>query len=225
MLPKSFSRPRLLYSTNSPLSGAIKVWQQGKERTLTVENYPQSVNLDAYDLENRFWGKIVGETAKRMSDLKTVLMLGVGGVTVAHLLAQGFPGVLIDGVEIDPVIVEVGKRFFELDKIPNLKIIVADAADVCRNPEHYDLSASRYTLIVFDLYFGDEAPQGVWEKETLLGVSKLLAPKGMAVFNVVVRANLEELRAKLRRVFNDIEEVGVQYGWGLPPGNILFFCS
>lgn len=225
MLEKSSLRPELIYSTTSPYSGTINVWQQGKERTLTVEEYPQSVNLDARNLENRFWGKIVSETAKRVPHPKAVLILGLGGGTAAHLFAERFSGVAIDGVEIDPVIVEVGRRFFGLDEVSNLRIITADALKVVRRPKNYPLCPSRYSVIVVDLYVGDEHPPALETREVLVAIKALLSPKGVAAFNWLSCSAPKEFRAKLEGVFDKVEEVGVVCNWGLPPGNILYLCS
>lgn len=225
MWEKSLLRPELIYSTISAYSGTINVRQQGKERTLTVEKYPQSVNLDAHNLENRVWGKLVEESTKRISDPKAALILGLGGGTVAHLLSKRFPKLVIDGVEIDPVIVEVGERFFKLKEIPNLRVIIADAVDVCRHPKHYSLSVPRYSLVVSDVYRGDCAPSGMWKGETLQGISKLLSPEGIAAFNLVVRSAPDRFQSELEGVFGSVEEIGVTPNWGLPPGNILYLCS
>jgi len=226
MWAKTLSRPKLLYSTTSPYSGKISVWQRGKERTLEVGSYSQSVGLEAYDLEKRVWGRIVSGAAERISERpKSILILGLGGGTEAHLFAEKFPGVLIDGVEIDPAIIEVGRRFFGLDDVPNLRIITADAVDVCCRPRKYNLSALRYSLVVFDAYLGDDIPRGVAGEKTLRGIARLLSSGGVAIFNWLSKRQPGKFRAKLGSIFGSVEEVGVTYGWGLPPGNILFFCS
>jgi len=243
----------LIYSTTSPYSDTIEVWQQGKERTLMVEKYLQSVNLDAYNLESRYWGRVVSGLAGRLSDPKAILILGLGGGTIAHLLARRFPGIVIDGVEFDPVIVEVGKQFFDLDKIPNLQVITADAVEVVRTPKTYPLRASQYSMVIVDIFVGSNAPLALEEPEVIVGIKKLLSsasekarseatphssarekarseatphsPGGAAVFNRLSKLATQEFRAKLEDIFGNVEEVGVTYGWGLPPGNILYFCS
>jgi spermidine synthase len=219
------SRPKLLYSTSSPYSGVINVWQRGMERVLEMGDYPQSVGLDAYDLENRVWSKVVAESMERVPDPKAILILGLGGGTEAHLFSERISGAAIDGVEIDPVVIEIGRKFFDLGKIPNLKIIVADAFAVIEAPENYPLRASKYGVIVVDTYVGDKLPQEVEEQRILTKIKKLLAPRGLAVFNCVSQASPRALKSVLEGVFAKVEEIGVSYGWGLPPGNILFFCS
>ena len=180
---------------------------------------------EAENLENRVWGRMVGELVKRVSEPKSVLILGLGGGTEAKLLAERFPEILIDGVELDPVIVEVGKRFFDLDKIPNLQVITADAVEVVKTPKNHPLRASQYSIVIVDTYIGDNTPPALEEPGMITGIKKLLSPEGVAVFNRLSKLVTHEFRAKLKDIFGNVEEVGVTYGWGLPPGNTLFFCS
>lgn len=192
---------------------------------MEVGDYPQSVGLDAYDLEHRVWSRIVAESAERVLDPKAILILGLGGGTEAHLFAEKALGVAIDGVEIDPAVVEVGRRFFDLDRIPNLQVIIADAFEVVKNPRNYPLCASQYDVVVVDTYLGDKVPQALDEETVLVGIKALLVPGGVAIFNRVSQASPWAFRPRLEAVFDKVEEVGISYGWGLPPGNILFFCS
>jgi spermidine synthase len=225
MLERALSRPKLVHSTSSPYSGTINVWQRGSERILEVGDYPQSVGLDAYDLEGRFWSRIVAESLKFVPNPKAVLILGLGGGTEAHLFSRRSPDIAIDVVEIDPVIVQVGKRFFKLDDISNLQIVVADALKVVKDPSDYPLRFPQYDLLVADAYVGDRIPPGLDEEWFLRGLKSLLTPRGVAVFNRVSQASPQEFRSKLEHIFDKVEEVGVSCGWGLPPGNILFLCS
>ena len=145
-LSSIFGFPKILYQTESPISGEIRVVQKGRERKLLVNGVCQSVNWDAPGIGKRVWGKITEipryrdidiprQDGGELSDLNCFtnfrcLVLGLGGGTAAHLLTRQFPGIRVDGVELDPAIIEVGKGFFGLDKIPNLNIICADAYNV-----------------------------------------------------------------------------------------------
>lgn len=227
MLGRRLSRPKLIYSTISPHSGKINVWQQGKERVLEIGGYPQSVNPEAKNLENRFWGRMAEESAKRVINPEAILILGLGGGTVVHLLAQKFPGILVDGVDLDPVVVEVGERFFDLKVIPNLQVIIADAYELVKKPESYNLRATVYSIVIIDLFLG-----GGWSSELDAAgfhkeVKDLLAEGGVAVFNRVSGFDRKHFRVSLSKVFAKIEEVEVGYK-SFPFGNIgntLYFCS
>jgi len=223
MWGRSSSKPKLIYSTTSPLSGKINVWQQGEERILEVGGYTQSVSLEAENLENRFWGRMAEESAKRVATPEAALILGLGGGTVAHLLAKKFPGIIIDGVELDPAIVRVGERYFALNEIPNLRVIVADAFDLVKKPESFDLRAISYPIIIVDLFLGGKWSPELEEVEFLQALKRLLAKDGVATFNRVYGFNRQQFRTASAKVFAKIEEVKVRFK-SLPSGNTLYLC-
>ena len=144
---------------------------------------------------------------------RNALILGLGVGTVAHLLAQRFPGARIDGVELDPVIIEVAKEFFNLEKIPNLNVICADAFDLVTSHTKYEIRDTRYDLILSDLYCGGRFPEKFSQPEFLHGVRDLLAPDGLAIFNRVIRQGhreeLDDFIEKIRSIFVRVEEVEV----------------
>ena len=223
MLGRSSSKPKLIYSTTSPHSGKISVWQQGKERILEVGGYTQSVNMEAKDLEKRVWGRMVEELAKSVANPESALILGLSGGTEAQLLAERFPGIIIDGVELDPVVVEVGERYFGLKEIPNLQVIITDAYKLVKKPKSYDLQATAYLIIIVDLYLGGGWSSELEDIKFHRKVKNLLAQGGIVVFNCVSGLDRKRFRTTLAKVFAKIEEVGVRYK-SLPFGNTLFLC-
>lgn len=223
MLGRRSSKPELIYSAISPRSGKINVWQQGEERVLEVGGYAQSVGIDARDLENRFWGRMAEESARRVTNPESVLVLGLGGGTAAHLLAKKFPGIIIDGVELDPAVVKVGERYFALNEIPNLRVIVADAYRLVQNPEGHGLRATTYPIIIVDLYLGGKWSPELEEVEFLQALKRLLAKDGVATFNRVYGSNHQQFRTTSAKVFAKIEEVKVRFK-SLPSGNTLYLC-
>ncbi len=52
------SSPKILYETESSISGKISVIQVGQERRLVVGGIIQSINANASDVEERYWGAL-----------------------------------------------------------------------------------------------------------------------------------------------------------------------
>ena len=65
---------------------------------------------------------------EKIRTMNHILVLGVAGGSVIKTLVDeiGY-NKKITGVEIDPEIIELANRFFELDKIENLQIEISDA--------------------------------------------------------------------------------------------------
>lgn len=196
--------------------------QDGPERRLVVGGLTQSINAEAPDVNERIWGNLVEDGKWRMEDGK-VLILGLGGGTVAHLLTRKFGPIPVDAVELDPVIVEVGKKFFGLDCLPNLKIIVADAISVVQNPSDYSLLPSAYCLVIVDLYRGSRYPKEAESDEFFAGLKNLTHPSGVIVFNRISSEQDVEFEEKLRENFGDFQKKVVPSKFG--GENIVYACS
>ena len=110
---------------------------------------------------------------------KNVLILGLGCGVAAKLISKKFPKAKIMGIEIDPVMINLGQKYFDLDKIPNLKIIEADAFKAVK------LLKEKYDLVLVDLYMGDKNA----------GVPEL---KLVTTKNSVIISNLLEFNGEYR---------------------------
>jgi len=204
---------KILARFNSPINGRIEVVQEGPERRLVVGGLVQSINADAPDVEERIWNQLT-ETKNCQSKIENCLILGLGGGTVAHLLTQKFGPIPIDAVEIDPLVVEIGRKFFDLKKLPNLKIIIADAIDVVQNPSHYSLVPSAYCLIIVDLYCGSRYPPAAESPAFFAALRRLTNPKGVIVFNRISGKRDLEFEEKLKEHFANFQKKTVPSKFG-----------
>ncbi|MDP9472095.1 MAG: fused MFS/spermidine synthase [Chloroflexota bacterium] len=108
---------------------------------------------------------------------KSALLIGLAGGTVARQLTAAYGPIPIDGVEIDPEIVRVGRKYFGMDE-PNLNVIVEDGRYFLRTTEQ------RYDLIGVDAYRQPYIPFQLTSREFFQEVSDRLTPAGVAVINV-----------------------------------------
>ncbi|MBV8194349.1 MAG: spermine synthase, partial [Candidatus Dormibacteraeota bacterium] len=51
-----------------------------------------------------------------------ILVIGNAGGTAARVLSALYPGAVIDGVELDPVVTELAREYMALDSIPGLTV-------------------------------------------------------------------------------------------------------
>ncbi len=111
--------------------------------------------------------------------IKRVLVVGMGSGSVPKRLLSDFPGVQVDSVELDPVVVEVAKRYFELPDSPRHRIFVQDGRQYVRRSE------TTYDLIVMDAYFAEGVPFHLVTREFFQQVKAKLAPGGIVGANIV----------------------------------------
>ena len=108
---------------------------------------------------------------------RRVALVGLAGGTVARQFTAIDGPLPIDGVEIDPKIVDVGRRYFDMTE-PNLHVTVADG--------RYWMAtqAGRYDVILVDAYRQPYIPFYLTTREFFESAKAHLAPDGVLAINV-----------------------------------------
>ena len=198
--------PKVVYDITSKLNGRIRVVDVGKTRKLIVDNSIQSINVDSPACSKLFLGQLVNSLKRRVTDpssIHRILILGMGGGTMATLLSRTFPGVEITSVEYDKVMVDIAKKFFDLDSIPNHKIIVDNALKVVVEPESFDIVPASFNAVIVDIFNGEEYPDLGETGNFISAVKSLVAPGGYLIFN---RVYTEDHQEDVNLFIQDLEE-------------------
>jgi spermidine synthase len=134
--------------------------------------------------------------------LERVAILGNAAGTTARALGVYYPDAVIDGVELDPAVSDVGRRYFGLEDNPRLEVHDADARPFLRR------SDERYDLIVVDAYHQPYVPFYLATREFFELVRERLAPGGIVALNVATVPDDERLvRAIGRTVAAELPQV------------------
>ncbi|MGH2399339.1 MAG: spermidine synthase, partial [bacterium] len=112
-------------------------------------------------------------------NIKKVLVVGLGSGSVPKRIISDFPGVQVDSIELDPVVVDVAKRYFALRDDPRHRIFVQDGRQYVRRTE------AMYDLIVMDAYHAEGVPFHLVTQEFFQQVKTRLAPGGIVAANIV----------------------------------------
>jgi spermidine synthase len=110
--------------------------------------------------------------------LRRVAILGNAGGTVARSLGVYYPDARVDGVELDPAVSRVGRRYFGMDDNPRLTVHDADARPFLRSTDE------RYDLIVVDAYRQPYVPFYLATREFFRLVRDHLESGGLVALNV-----------------------------------------
>ena len=211
---KKLTTGKIVFETTSPINGKIQVIEDVFGRRLVVEGLTQSGGQ-----VKRVWKKALETISNFQFPISNILILGLGAGTLAKLISQKWQGVKITAVEIDPKIVEIGKKYFDLDKIPKLKIVLADAAQFVSKLEIKNL---KFEIIFTDLYLGDQFPPQCETINFLKNLKSLLASPGLVVLNRLYykdhRHKTEKFLDRLGRIFKTIKRKKVG-------GNLLVFAQ
>lgn len=163
---------------------------------LEVANVTQSVTLPADELAAvpGYWPRMLPERCPTRA-----LLLGLGGGTLAALLARRCPGVVMVGVEHNAEVLVVARSDFGLDALAGLEIVEADAFAWVE--EHAMSEPASFDLICLDLFDGGRLAPGTLARPFLRQVGALLHPDGVASINLMSTGRLPEQLHRIGRVF------------------------
>lgn len=195
---------------DSTFNGKIQVLKSIEGTRILVGGISQSGWL-----VKKVWKDALRKIKKLKPEVKKVLILGLGGGSVAELLYEYWPDSEITGVDIDEKMVEMGRKYLNLDRVSNLKIFIAEAnswVDKCKE---------KYDLVLVDIYKGVSIPSEFTTAIFMGGVKRLINGEGIAAFNhlysSIEKKDADEFGRRLRGVYSAIISV-------TPEANIIYIC-
>ena len=226
---------KILAEVDSPVNGKITVVKELAWGTyIKVGGLPQSGGLAKTIWETSL--KVVKKTTKK-NPPQSVLVLGFAGGGIAQISRDYWPECEIYGVDIDPLMVDLGRQYLKWEET-GAKVWIQDATEFISEvistgkptgefvsgslPSNYQLPATKFDLICVDMYVGDGVPKKFNTVKFVKSVKKLIADDGMAVFNRLYGSGNEELASEfnktLEKVFPNIKIV-------YPDANVMFLCG
>jgi hypothetical protein len=109
--------------------------------------------------------------------VQSMAIIGLAAGTVARQATAVFGAIPMDGYEIDPTIIEVGKKYFDMN-LPNLTALAQDGRSGLAH------SQRRYTIIGVDAYRPPYIPWHLTTQEFFQTVRDHLTDDGVMVINV-----------------------------------------
>jgi spermidine synthase len=163
------------------------VTREGGRKVLRVGGVIQSVHVDESYIPDIWDAMLPGQRPAN------ALILGLGGGTIATLMTRRWGLLPITGVELDPAVVWLARHEFGLQALPNVEILVEDAFSFVRRCDRH------FEAICVDLYLAGKMAHGVFGGPFLKDVARLLAPAGMATFNLWRSPYIADQIRRIRR--------------------------
>ena len=187
MFKKLFSYfiPINVYQKNSAVSKTLEVtWNNGE---LVLDSKSTNYSYGSLQRILRKGLKYIG--FERIRNFESILVLGVAGGSVIKTLVDEikFKG-KITGVEIDATVIDIANRYFELDKIQNLEIVIDDAFEFVLKTK------LKYDLIIIDIFEDTSMPNFLFQDFFINRINSLLNLNGFILFNTMVINKIEEER-------------------------------
>jgi len=115
--------------------------------------------------------------------LTNVLMIGLGGGSTQRAYQHYYSNVTVETAEIDPVVLQVAKRYFYFKESPAQQVHLEDGRVFLRRSE------TKYGAIILDAYvqsrYGASIPYHLATREFFELASQHLGTNGVLAFNVI----------------------------------------
>ncbi len=107
-----------------------------------------------------------------------VLMLGMGGGSIAHHLFQSYAGLQMTVVELRQAVIDCAYRFFQLPDEPEIEVVQANAIDYIAHNQH------AYDAIIVDIFDANGLPSEISQPAFLTGLLKNIKTPGSLILNL-----------------------------------------
>ena len=138
--------------------------------------------------------------------LRRVCIIGLAGGTVARQFTHVYGSIPIDGVELDPAVVEAGRKYFAMTE-PNLHVYTEDGRAFLSTTQR------QYDVVAVDAYQHLYVPFHLSTKEFFTLIRSRLSPNGVLVVNTIHdRSNFHLVQAfvnTMSQVFPAIYQINV----------------
>jgi spermidine synthase len=204
----------------------ISVTDVGFVRMLRFEhNRQSSMYLDSpFDTDFEYPGYFHIALAIRPGATRT-LVIGLGGGTVAKRMWRDYPEMTVDAVELDPEVVEVARRFFELPEDERLRVFVEDGR------RFVESARDLYDIVIIDAFDDDRVPRPLTTEEFMASARDRLLPDGVIAYNFIGSTRGDRSKAfrsmhrTLSNVWGNVWVFEVDDGILTEGSNIILFAS
>ena len=133
-----------------------------------------------------------------LSKCKNILLLGLGGGSVIETLLNDFKYKdHITALDIDPDIIEISQKEFNISETENLKIICDDAIHYMNN------NSEVFDLIIIDIFIDTEVPSPFLKTSFWNQIVKANSSKGSILFNASLDTDDNNNLINLKQLLTD----------------------
>jgi spermidine synthase len=218
--PLAAAGEKLLLEKKSPFVTVYVSEDADGLRILRFEKFgarQSVVKLGDPDHLELLYARAIPLTLAFVDNPSSALVIGLGGGTIPGFLRKHYPGMTIDAVDIDPVVVAVARSHFGFREDERMR---AHAEDGRRFVEQ---AKARYDLIFLDGFGTDSVPAHLTTREFLSAVKSRLTARGVVVGNLWgrdVNRLYDSMVRTYRSVFANIQVIDI-----VGSGNKLLIAS
>src|SRR5258705_1152218 len=177
----------VIYEVTSPYHH-IRVVEERDLRTLCFDDAMESRMSVVNPLQGHFeYTEYFHMAWLWNTQLTSVVMIGLGGASAQRAFEFYYPNITVETAEIDPIVIEVARQFFNFKESDRQKAQVSDGRVFLKR------STAKRDLIILDAYvkgrYGSSIPQHLATKEFFELVRDHLTTNGIVAYNVIGSVN------------------------------------
>ncbi|HLL81443.1 MAG TPA: fused MFS/spermidine synthase [Longimicrobium sp.] len=200
MAPEHTFDKQVVHEAPSPF-GTIFVVDEGDERSLVFdhpEGNRQSTILKSDPLAVPLSYVRVATSGLAFTPGRArALVIGLGGGSFPMFLRRRQPRMRVDVVELNPVVVDVARRFFGVREDDRLRITEEDGT------RFLERDGPLYDLILLDAFFAEGVAEPFKEDPTVFEhLHRRLAPRGVGMVNIALET--QEVRDRMIDAFVEV---------------------
>lgn len=184
LLSGACTLPAIIIFSSFSVYHHIEVIDEGGVRTLSFNGSMETRMYKEIPLQGHFeYTEYFHMPWLWNTNMKRVLMVGLGGGSTQRSYQHYYTNVLVDTVELDPVVVGVAKNFFHVTETPTHKIHINDGRVFLRR------TTNIYDAIIMDAYattrYGSSIPPHLTTKEFFTLARSHLTTNGVVAYNII----------------------------------------
>lgn len=211
---KKFSGEEVI-KTATDGENTITISDNGKELTLRLNNVVYSRLKKRSLYTNSYWDYFA--PLPSLYKNPKILMIGLGGGTIAYQFTRLYKNLNMDVVEISKPMAEISKYFLP-KKLNGVRVMIEDGSRYVKRKK------SCYDIVILDAYEGDHIPDAFLNEEFIADVCSVLDENGILAINYALNLNalvsLEHYLNKIRKFFK-VYTINNPF----TSGNMLILCS
>jgi len=159
--------------------GSVCVYQRQNQRFLTFGNAVEQscCNIDSPHQLDHVYTQAMMIGLLLCDDIRSALLLGLGGGSIARALHHARPRMQIHAVEYRQSVIDIAETFFALEKDKRLHLHCADATRFIKQ------DSQQHNLIFTDLYLAEGAHSAQKDQNFFADCKERLADNGLLLTN------------------------------------------
>lgn len=130
-----------------------------------------------------------------------ILVLGLGGGSIVQLLRMRLPDAHIDAVDINPLMVDIAQKYFDLPT-NNIDVYVEDGYRFIMQG-----SAYKYDVVIIDVYANNLIPEDFLRDVFVKHLMRAMTPLGIVAINIHKYHTEQHVEAVYKRYLSYVTDV------------------